>query len=181
MNKKDSKFLTSDKIFNFSMVLLVLAIPLLILFFWQESFYTDRTIAHEKFGTFGDFFGGVMGSIWALCGVILFYLALKEQRADFANNREALVKQIEALEVQTEEFKLQREELKESRKIFTEQAKTLKLQRFESTFFALIDLHRFYCVPENIFFHGHVLWHLFNGIAMFWIALHLKGLNAKNA
>jgi len=141
MNEESFKFLNANLIFKFSIFLLFLIIPLFILFFWQENLTIGKTISHEKFGTFGDFFGGVIGSTWALCGVILFYLALKEQRADFANNRDALLKQIEALEVQTEEFKLQREELKESRKIFTEQAKTLKLQRFESTFFSLIDLY----------------------------------------
>ncbi len=141
MSNRKSNFFNADLIFKFSMFLLFLAIPLLVLFFWQENIYIDRTISHEKFGTFGDFFGGVLGSIWALCGVILFYLALKEQSVDFANNREALVKQIEALNIQTKEFSLQRTELIESRKIFTEQAKTLKLQRFESTFFSLIELY----------------------------------------
>lgn len=141
MDNPDSKIFNSNIVFKFAMYLLLLIIPLIILFLWQEDFFSNRTISHEKFGTFGDFFGGVLGSIWALCGVLLFYLALKEQRGDFANNKIALMKQIDALTVQTDEFKLQRNELQETRKIFTEQSKTLKQQRFESTFFSLIDLY----------------------------------------
>ena len=141
MKKSFSEIFTSEVVFKFAMYIFFLIVPLILLFVWQETFTINKTIAHEKFGTFGDFFGGVFGSIWALCGVILFYSALREQRKDFDNNKIALSKQIEALEIQTQEFKLQRDELKESRMVFVEQSKTLKQQRFESTFFSLIDLY----------------------------------------
>lgn len=128
-------------IFKILFFILLLALPLVFLYLWGESYDLNEKINHNKFGTFGDFFGGVFGSMWALGGVILFYLALKEQRKDFKTNRDALVKQVEALEVQSNEFKLQREELEQSRKVFIEQSKTLKQQRFESTFFSMIDLY----------------------------------------
>jgi hypothetical protein len=116
-------------------------VPILVLFLWSESYNLSKVIDHNKFGTFGDFFGGVIGSIWSLGGMLLFYYALIEQRKDFGTNREALFKQIEALNLQAEEFKLQREELSESRKVFSEQAKTIKQQRLESIYFSLIDLY----------------------------------------
>lgn len=68
----------------------------------------------------GEFFGGVVGSIWALAGVILFYLALIYQRR---------------------ELELQREELLESRKIMDSQSKTIEIQQFENTFFQLLEFH----------------------------------------
>lgn len=69
-----------------------------------------------------------------LAGVILLYVALDEQRKDIKINQNALIKQIE-------EFELQRVELSETREIFKEQSITLKIQRFENTFFQLINLY----------------------------------------
>lgn len=98
-------------------------------------------IQADKFGQFGDVIGGFIGSIWSLAGVILFYVALTEQRGDFKNNSKVLVKQAEALEQQIKEFELQREELSETRNVFKVQSETLKMQQFESTFFNLLNLH----------------------------------------
>ena len=134
-------YFKANTILKFAISLVVIIIPLIVFFLWQENLTSDGKISHDKFGTFGDFFGGIVGSIWSLCGVILFYLALKSQRKDFKNNRKAVKKQIESLTVQIEEFKLQRDELKETREVFIEQSKTLKQQRFESTFFSLIELY----------------------------------------
>ncbi|MFX4231357.1 putative phage abortive infection protein [Aliarcobacter butzleri] len=136
-----NKYLKANYILKFAISIAIIIIPLSILFLWQESFTLNEKISHDKFGTFGDFFGGIVGSIWSLCGIVLFYLALKSQRKDFKNNRKAVKKQIESLSVQIEEFKLQKDELKETREVFIEQSKTLKQQRFESTFFSLLDLY----------------------------------------
>lgn len=51
----------------------------LVLFIWIEFQLSFNTpINNEKIGQFGDFIGGIVGSIWALAGVILFYVALTE-------------------------------------------------------------------------------------------------------
>jgi hypothetical protein len=114
----------------------------IVLFFWNDTlFKTDNLIKSDKIGQFGDFVGGLIGSLWALSGVILFYVALKEQRSDLETNREVLKTQVIALEKQIEEFELQRQELELTRKVFTEQRDTLKLQQFESTFFSMLNLH----------------------------------------
>ena len=68
----------------------------------------------------GEFFGGAVGSIWGLAGVVLFYLALIYQRR---------------------ELELQRKELLESRKIMDSQSKTIEIQQFENTFFQLLEFH----------------------------------------
>lgn len=108
----------------------------IFIFSWGEldSMSTDFKINSEKIGQIGDFIGGVSGSIWALAGVILFYLALKEQRKDLKINHDTLKQQIK-------EFKLQTQELEETRLVFKEQSETIKIQRFENTFFKLIQLH----------------------------------------
>jgi hypothetical protein len=137
-NRKNAKI-----IYNFALFLLVLLIPIIILYLWNNTYpYSlSAPIDNGKFGTFGDFVGGVLGSIWSLCGILLFYSALREQRADFRTNSEALLKQVDALEMQSEEFRLQREELSQSRQVFIEQAKTQRQQRFESTYFSLLELY----------------------------------------
>ncbi len=44
--------------------------------------------AMDSTGQIGDFFGGIFGSIWSLVGVLLFYIALRYQRKEFALQRE---------------------------------------------------------------------------------------------
>jgi hypothetical protein len=111
--------------------LIVVAISLILLIPFR-TYFIASPIDNELIGQFGDFIGGIAGSLWALAGVIMFYVALHEQKEDFKTNREILSAQLE-------EFKLQQVELAETRKVFKEQSKTLKLQRFESSFFQLLN------------------------------------------
>jgi len=131
---------------KFSKRLLIAGVLLLVigfvLFIWNDwSLSTNEKLKADKVAQFGDFVGGLIGSIWALAGVILFYVALTEQRKDFATNRQVLDAQTDALKQQIREFELQREELSETRKVFKIQSETLKKQQFESTFFNLLNLH----------------------------------------
>lgn len=120
---------------------LILFINGIAIFFWKENITTNYKVNSEKIAQFGDFIGGIVGSLWSLAGVILFYVALTEQRSDIKINRQALEAQVGALKQQTVEFELQREELYETRKVFKEQSETLKIQRFENTFFQLLNLY----------------------------------------
>lgn len=110
-------------------------------FIWDESFNLTNDFNTDKISGFGDFIGGIIGSLWSLAGVILFYVALTEQRIDIKINRDALNAQVKALNQQIKEFELQRTELGETRKVFVEQGETLRVQRFENTFFQLVNLH----------------------------------------
>lgn len=137
---------SSDKSNNWiTWLILISSFALLTIFFvflWGRSFFDfSATIDEGLLGALGDLVGGLLGSIWALIGVILFYKALSSQREDIKTNKEALTKQIESLKVQTEEFSLQRKELELTRNVFSEQAKTLKKQQFEVTFFSLIQMY----------------------------------------
>lgn len=79
-------------------------------------FDTSSQINSEKFGQLGDYVGGIVGSLWSLAGVVLFYVALTEQREDIKLNRETLETQVKALHLQIKEFELQTVELEETRK-----------------------------------------------------------------
>lgn len=99
-----------------------------IVFFVFRSWEFSYVVNEEKVGQFGDFIGGVVGSIFALAGVFLYYAALKEQRKDISINQKALNLQIEALNQQVTEFKAQKEELQETRKVYEEQTNLFREQ-----------------------------------------------------
>jgi hypothetical protein len=42
-----------------------------------------------------------------------------------------------------------------------------------------LDLRRIYCEPDNLFFHGHAIWHILSGIGMYFLARHLKETTSK--
>lgn len=96
----------------FGVILLIIGIWFLNKELLENKCFDDR-------GTFGDMFGGVnaLFSGFALAGIIFTIL------------------------LQRIELKYQREELIETRKEFKIQNSTLKLQRFENTFFSLLELH----------------------------------------
>lgn len=56
----------------------------------------------------GDFVGGIVGSIWAITAILLFYLALILNRKEFSLQREQLMLQREELKKQNIEFQLNR-------------------------------------------------------------------------
>ena len=83
---------------------------------FSSEIWQDRTLL----GMAGEFLGGTVGPIWALAGVILFFLALIYQKRELV---------------------LQRMELQESRKIMEDQSNTIAIQQFENTFFQLLNFH----------------------------------------
>lgn len=89
---------------------------------YQNALQTvaPTTIDRGDWGTTGDFFGGVLNPIFAFLGLIMLLATL------FQSQRE---------------LSLTRKELQESQKALNDQALTQKQQRFESTFFALLEQH----------------------------------------
>lgn len=76
-------------------------------------------------GTTGDFFGGVLNPFFALLGLVMLLATL------FQSQRE--------LSLTRKELELSRKAAEESEKALADQALTQKQQRFENTFFNLID------------------------------------------
>ncbi|MBU1100220.1 MAG: putative phage abortive infection protein [Bacteroidetes bacterium] len=119
-----------------------------IVFFIILGSWGFSTVLDEaKIGQFGDFIGGVVGSILALAGIVLYYVALKEQRKEIGVSQNALNCQVEALNQQVEEFREQKKEMQETRKVYDEQTKEFKRQteiskqqQFDSSFYSLLDV-----------------------------------------
>lgn len=72
----------------------------------------DSSFSISNAGAFGDLIGGVVGSLWALTGVFLFFQALKDQQKEFTETRDTL----------------------------KSQTNTLWLQQFENTFFNMLKV-----------------------------------------
>ncbi len=111
------------------------------------EFYVSK-ISPEALGFFGEYAGGIVGSIWSLASIMLFYSALRRQGKDSILQREQLELQRQELASQREELILQRKETELQRIEFerqTEQLRkqndTLAIQKFENTFFQLLGLH----------------------------------------
>lgn len=103
---------------------------------WKFSWLLDES----KIGQFGDFVGGVAGSLIAFVAVILYYVALREQQKDTQLNQAAFHLQIKALNQQIKEFEAQRVELEATRKIYEQQTKTMRNQQFDSNFYSLLNV-----------------------------------------
>jgi len=100
-------------------VVISIIVTLIIIGLWVGTYFLLKDKPDTTRGTFGDMFGSInaLFSGLALAGIILTIL------------------------LQRKELKLQREELRDTRTEFETQNETLKLQRFENTFFNLLNLH----------------------------------------
>ncbi len=76
---------------------------------------SSDSIIIEKSGQVGDFVGGIVGAIWSLTGVLLFYATLRLQSRELAENRkhfqmsrltDIIYKQLDLLNAQISNFKL---------------------------------------------------------------------------
>lgn len=141
---------------------IVIVVAFFILFNNNGLAFSEK-IGEEKVGQFGDFIGGFVGSLFALAGVFLYFVALKEQRKDIKLNREALSQQIEEFQAQKEELHAQKEEMQETRRVYEEQTilfreqtesykkqaeeankqtKIANLDQFNSSFYSFLNLFR---------------------------------------
>jgi hypothetical protein len=113
----------------------------IIIFLKYGSWDASKVLDESKMGEFGDFIGGIAGTLVALVGVILYYVALTEQRNEIKINQQALNLQINALNHQITEFQAQKEELISTRKIYEQQTKTMRNQQFDSNFYSLLNVY----------------------------------------
>jgi hypothetical protein len=162
-NKQEKKeiFFTENTGKKFAIGGIIFIVLAAIIFILHGNWSFSKTLNEEKIAQFGDFIGGIIGSLFSLAGVILFYVALKEQRKDININQENLKLQNIALNQQVDEFKAQKTELIETRKVYEEQTilfreqtnlykqqnkelkeqtTTAKLQQFDSSFFSYLNM-----------------------------------------
>jgi len=114
MEKKENK---NDNDNGF--IVTAVIVTIVIIGLWFVTYYALKDKPSTDRGTFGDMFGSInaLFSGLALTGIILTIL------------------------LQRKELKLQRKELIDTRQEFKTQNETLKIERFENTFFNLLNQH----------------------------------------
>ncbi|NSL55904.1 putative phage abortive infection protein [Uliginosibacterium aquaticum] len=108
------------------LILLLVVLLIAAVFAWQlyalytAAFGTDILLnaTRADWGVLGDFFGGTLNPIFSFLGLIMLLVTLFQNQT---------------------ELELSRNELKESSQALKAQASTLDKQRFEDTFFALLN------------------------------------------
>jgi hypothetical protein len=86
--RKDNVAINLLIIFAFLSVAIGLAVFVIFLLKLSNEYTIYGTgIEIEKTGQVGDFVGGVVGAVWSLTGVLLFYAALHLQRKELKDNR----------------------------------------------------------------------------------------------
>ncbi|WP_416438857.1 putative phage abortive infection protein [Phnomibacter sp. MR] len=96
--------------------------------------YLCRNSSNYNLNLLGDFYGGAVASVWSLAGLFFIYVAFLGQKQQILNQ------QMEIMYSQLE-LKYTRLELKGQKEEMITQNKTLKQQRFETSFFQLLNNH----------------------------------------
>lgn len=106
------------------MILLGLAVlfgvAIVIIYIYGVDGFLPNLKIKAEWGVVGDFFGGILNPVFAFLGLIMLLATLYQSQKELA---------------------LTREELASSRAALEDQALTQKQQRFENTFFALLEQH----------------------------------------
>ncbi len=98
-------------------------------------FFFPKISGKLNLNELGDYFAGSVASVWSLAGLFLIYVAFLGQK------QQLIHQQIEILFSQAE-VKATRIELKGQKDQLIQQNNTLKLQRFENTFFQLLKVYQ---------------------------------------
>lgn len=107
-------------------------IAVTVFFLYLNQFRGDFSSKQEVWGTFGDFIGGTLNPILSFFALIALLLTLVLQ----SNQLEISSK---ALDISRTELALTREEVARSADALSSQDKNLYMQRFENTFFRLLE------------------------------------------
>lgn len=99
--------------------------------FYNSTFSGNISSEHERWGTLGDFFGGVLNPAFSLFGLLALLLTII---------------------LQNKELRLSTKEFSKSAASLSEQSKSIKIQNFENTFFKLISLHNE--IVDSLVFDG---------------------------
>ncbi|MDD3467969.1 MAG: hypothetical protein PHE67_12545 [Campylobacterales bacterium] len=115
-----------DSVFKIIISVAIL-ISIAVIGFYFFNFNGAVTLKQEVWGQFGDYLGGTLNPVFGFLSLIILLYVLRQ------NER--------ALKMPKKELKLTRKELKNSATALAEQSETLKIQRFEQTFFSLLKLY----------------------------------------
>ena len=108
-----------------------IAVGTFMYFFRNEQILVQQ----DKWGQFGDFFGGTLNPVFGFLSVMALLVALVIQSRELRLSRKAL-------KLSRRELKLSRKEQEKSVKALDAQHRAIEHQRFEQTFFAWLGTYR---------------------------------------
>ncbi len=116
------KHFLSKNIFFILLIIFIISIICsgIVIYFYSSTFSGTITVSHERWGTFGDFFGGTLSPIFSFLALLALLLTII---------------------IQNKELTLSTIEFAKSAEALAEQSKSIRIQNFENTFFKLISLH----------------------------------------
>lgn len=143
-----------------------------IMFFWHKKPNFDFTLDHSLWGTYGDFVGGVLGTIFMMITVLLMIKTFGQQRKDYEDND----KKQRNITTQTRRFyKKQNENNIQSQQKLNEEI------RFNSLFFEMLRLYQqqvsFLYLAENKEIQGKLC---FNSWVEKLSSTKIKGTNREH-
>ena len=99
---------------------LVFGISISIAYIYGVDDLFPSLIVRNNWGVVGDFFGGILNPVFAFLGLIMLLATLYQSQKELSLTRKEFAKSVEVLD---------------------DQAKTQRQQRFENTFFSLLEQH----------------------------------------
>lgn len=109
-------------------ILLVAVIAIIIVFsLYFSNFHDSFSTQNSTWGTFGDFIGGTLNPILSFLALIALLFTIVLQNKELEATREELKRAANAHE--------------KSKDVMDKQYEALKQQKFEATFFSLLDQH----------------------------------------
>ncbi|NMG43122.1 hypothetical protein GPA22_05185 [Aromatoleum toluvorans] len=108
-------------------VLIALTSMLVVVGFYFYSFHGPLSTSNSDWGTFGDYFGGVLNPLFGFLSLMAILATITLQSAEMDLTRKELERAARAQE--------------KSEMVLNAQAKTQERQQFEGTFFSLLNEH----------------------------------------
>ena len=69
----------TDIIGSIALIILICLFGMFFIWTWKNPINTGTSIDYDALGTYGDFFGGVIGTLFAIAGVVYVYFTYKNQ------------------------------------------------------------------------------------------------------
>lgn len=95
------------------------------IYYEHFQWFSSVTITRPDLGVMGDYFGGMLNPLFSLLGLIFIGVTIVQGQR--------------SLKLSKTELELSRKELEASSEALKAQSKTLEMQRFEDTFFSLLN------------------------------------------
>jgi hypothetical protein len=136
--KKEPRWWTQMIAAGLFVVVVLLAVSIMQYNFVKSKFPVSEDVA--RFGISGDFFG-FSNAVFSALAFSTIIVTLWMQKHELRQQRLELDQTQDIMSLQINEMELQRQEMLQQRQEMQDQNESLRRQRFENTFFGMLELH----------------------------------------